>query len=372
MDPKITNSVETDNVLSFTIENVDVSFVNAIRRTLLSDIDIAVFKTMPYEENKANILLNTTRLNNEILKQRLSCIPIHIANPKEYPLQNYLLEVDEENKTDVMMYVTTEHFKIRNIITGDYVDEKSLREIFPPFEPDTGNGKYFIDFVRLRPKISDQIPGEKIKFTCEFSIANAKGDSMFNVTNTCAYGFTPDVEKISEEAAKLEQKWKDEGKATDEIAFDVKNWKLLDGLRYVIKHSFDFLLETNGIYENETLIVLACDVLLARLDKLGEHKNIKIIASKNTMPNCFDVILENEDYTLGNVLSYLLYSSFFEDKKILTYCGFKKLHPHDTDSIIRVAFSASTSDNEVVSQLFMEVIEIAKEVFRKIKKAFIK
>ena len=77
---KVFDLKEEDGVMTFTIANIDVSYVNAIRRTILSDIPIVCFKTTPYEQNKANIVINTTRLNNEILKQRLSCIPIFIKN----------------------------------------------------------------------------------------------------------------------------------------------------------------------------------------------------------------------------------------------------------------------------------------------------
>ena len=38
MDAKIANLKEEDNVLSFTIYNTDVSYVNALRRTILSDM----------------------------------------------------------------------------------------------------------------------------------------------------------------------------------------------------------------------------------------------------------------------------------------------------------------------------------------------
>ena len=38
---------------------------------LLSNIPTVVFKTFPYSENKCDITKNTTRFNNEILKQRL-------------------------------------------------------------------------------------------------------------------------------------------------------------------------------------------------------------------------------------------------------------------------------------------------------------
>jgi lysyl-tRNA synthetase class II len=76
MAPKIENLKEEDGKMTVTISNIDVSYVNGLRRTILADIPIICFKTAPYEENKAKISINTTRLNNEIVKQRLSCIPI--------------------------------------------------------------------------------------------------------------------------------------------------------------------------------------------------------------------------------------------------------------------------------------------------------
>jgi DNA-directed RNA polymerase alpha subunit len=82
MGSKVTDIKEEDGLLSFTISNIDVSYVNGIRRTILSDIPVVVFKTTPYEENKCNIFINTSRLNNEIVKQRLSCIPICISDYK--------------------------------------------------------------------------------------------------------------------------------------------------------------------------------------------------------------------------------------------------------------------------------------------------
>ena len=114
INPRIDNISESGDILSFTLSGVNVSLANALRRTILSDIETVIFKTAPQEENNAIIYANTTRFNNEILKQRLGCIPIHIKD-LEIPLKNYLMEVEVENLTDTIMYVTTEHFKIKNI-----------------------------------------------------------------------------------------------------------------------------------------------------------------------------------------------------------------------------------------------------------------
>jgi DNA-directed RNA polymerase subunit L len=369
MNPKIENYSEIDNTLTFTLSGVDVCFANAIRRTILSDIPTVIFKTMPYENSKVNIIDNTTRLNNEILKQRLSCIPIHITD-LDIPLKDYLLEIDEENITDTIMYVTTEHFKIKNINTGKYLEEKDTRTIFPPYMPPTGKAEYFIDFVRLRPKISDDIPGEKIKLTCEFSIGTAKEDSMFNVTGTCSYGYTPDPEQIKDELSKRQQTWKDEGKTEEEMKFESDNWKLLEGLRYVKKNSFDFILQSVGVFENNVLVLKSCDILIRKFMLLEDANNsgdLKIISSVTTMENSYDVILENEDYTIGNILNYILYMVFYRDTSQLSYCGFKKMHPHDSDSIIRLAFESPTSNKNTIKTMFKYAIEESIKVLQKIK-----
>uniref|UniRef100_A0A6C0KPB3 Uncharacterized protein n=1 Tax=viral metagenome TaxID=1070528 RepID=A0A6C0KPB3_9ZZZZ len=253
MSSKIIDLKEEDDLLSFTLSGVDVSYTNGIRRTILADIPVVVFKTTPYEENKCNILVNTSRLNNEIIKQRLSCIPICIKD-LNMNLKNYLLEIDVENKTDTEMIVTTKDFKIRDLVTNTILETNIIKKMFPPFIPPSGNNEYYIDFLRLRPKISDTIPGERIKLTCEFSQSSARDDNMFNVTGTCSYGFTPDIEKMNEQLEIRKQKWKDEGKNESEVKFEAKNWKLLEGLRYVKKNSYDFVIKTVGIYENIEII----------------------------------------------------------------------------------------------------------------------
>ena len=372
MSAKIENLKEVDDILTFTLSGVDVSYANAIRRTILSDIPIVCFKTTPNEENKANILINTTRLNNEILKQRLSCIPICIKD-LEIPIKNYVLEVDVENKTDTAIYVTTKDFKIKNMTLDSYLDEGDLRKIFPSYVPPTGKGEYFVDFVKLRPKLSEELPGERIKLTCALTLGTARQDSSFNVTGTCAYGCTPDETKIAEELAKRKQKWADEGKSEANIAFEAANWKLLEGLRYVKRNSFDYILQTVGIYENSDIIIKSCQILMDKfveLKQVLDKDQIEIIPSDSTMDTSYDVILENEDYTVGNILNYELYDTYYRDFKKLTYVGFKKMHPHDTHSILRMAFTEPTAGKDTVRQMLAAVFETAFKEISHIKGLF--
>ena len=62
---------EENGILTVIIDGINVSYINAIRRTILSDIPTLVFNCFPHDKNDADIHINTSRLNNEILKQRL-------------------------------------------------------------------------------------------------------------------------------------------------------------------------------------------------------------------------------------------------------------------------------------------------------------
>jgi DNA-directed RNA polymerase subunit L len=369
MNPIVEQFSEKNDELTFTISGINVSLANAIRRTILSDINIVVFRTSPYERNEANILTNTTRLNNEIIKQRLSCIPIYIRNIEEFPLDKYYLEVKVENISNSLMYVTTEDFVIKDIATNKPISESKTREIFPP-----GNTGDFIDFVRLRPKVSDEIPGGAIHLTCKFSIGNAKEDGMFNVVSTCSYGFTPDIDKIQEMLGRKRADWKQEGKSDADINFESKNWELLDALRITKKDSFDFTIQTIGIYSNFELLDKACNILISQFNEINiliETNEITIRKSQNTMENSFDIIIENEDYTIGKALEYLLYAKFYEGIQSLTYCGYKKMHPHDSDSIIRLAYKENV-DIQFIKQNLLECVADAIQIYKKVKKEILK
>jgi DNA-directed RNA polymerase subunit L len=358
MSAKIEELKESGDTTTFTLTGLDACYANGIRRVILSDIPIVVFKTTPHEQNKSNISINTSRLNNEIIKQRLSCIPICIKD-LEIDFDNYLLELDVENKTDTMMMVTTRDFRIKNLTTGSYLEENTLRDIFPPYIPSTGKGEYYIDFLRLRPKLSDDLPGERIKLTCTFSVSTARDDSMFNVTGTCSYGFTPDRDEMIKQLAIRRDKWSKEDKTAAEIDFESKNWNLLEGLRYVKKQSFDFIIQTVGIYENTEIIIKACQILIKKIDiqkRLLDTDELEIKPSENTLENSYDITLQNEDYTVGTILNNELYETFYSQHKMLSYVGFKKMHPHDEDSIIRVAFVETTSGKSAVKEILTTVI----------------
>lgn len=336
MDPRISNLNEENGTLKFTLTECNMSIANALRRIIVSDIPTFVFRTYPYSENKAEIRHNTTRLHNEIIKQRLSCIPINIQD-MNFPYKDYVIELDIKNETDNIIYITTRDFKIKNIVTENYSSESEVRQIFPPC-PITHD---YIEFARLQPKLSENIDGERLALRCALDIGTAGQDGAFNVTSTCAYECTPDVEKANQVWAEKEKAFKKEKMSEADIEFEKKNWFILEAKRFYVENSYDFVIESVGVFDNMEILTKACDIMIKKCEAFMydlEHGNVVIVTSETTLKNGFDITLKNEDYTLGKVIEYYLYQNNFIGDKSVSFCGFRKPHPHSVDSLIRLAF----------------------------------
>ena len=363
MEPRISNLIQEEGYLKFTLVDCNMSIANALRRIIISDIPTFVFRTFPYSQNKAEITHNTTRFHNEIIKQRLSCVPIHIDDIN-FPYHDYVVEVDVKNDTDNIIYVTTKDFKIKNTSSGRYSDESAVRRIFPP---SSLSGDY-IEFARLQPRLSENIDGERLTFTCGLDIGRASEDGAYNVISTCAYECTPDQAKATEMWGEKEKAMRKEDKTAEEIDFEKRNWMLLEAKRFCIPNSYNFIIETVGVYENMDIVIKACEVMVSKCRKFLydlENGNVPIIQSETTLKNGFDITLIGEDYTLGKVIEYYLYQEHFIADKTLSFCGFRKPHPHSIDSMIRVAFHNQV-DKVGVSGYFQGACDSAITAFTKI------
>jgi DNA-directed RNA polymerase subunit L len=100
-----------------------------------------------------------------------------------------------------------------------------------------------------------------------------------------------------------------------------------------------------------------------------ESDIVPIVISESTIENCYDITLENEDYTVGKVLEYFLYETYYMGEELFSYCGFKKIHPHDSDSKIRIAYKMPT-DKHMLRQHLKTVCNSSIEIFEKINKMF--
>ena len=370
--PRIVSRTDERGELRFTIDRINVSLANALRRVILSDISTIVFRTFPYSECKASITTNTSRLHNEILKQRLSCIPIHITD-QDFPYKDYQIEINVTADSSEIRYITTKDFKMKNRNSGKYLTDVKCREIFKQNEI-TGD---YIEFARLLPKMSEYGEGEQLAMTCDLDIGTAKEDGAFNVVCTCAYQMTMDPSKVDEAWRIKEADLVKEGIATigsEEMKVQRKNWSLLDAQRHTKDDSFDFVVETVGVYTNADIVNKAAQIMINKCTKFirdiesGENH---IIPTVSTIQNGFDIELKGEDYTLGKVLEFFLHDKHYAEDQTVTYCAFRKIHPHNPDSMIRVGFAETVGvDEGIVAQYITTCARDAIVVFEHIRDQF--
>jgi len=370
--PRIASKSDENGQLKFTIDRVNVSLANALRRVILSDIPTFVFRTFPYAECKANIIVNTSRIHNEIVKQRLSCIPIHISE-SDFPYQEYVLEVNVVADGGEICYVTTKDFKLKNKTNGKYLTDVKVHEIFPP-NPITGD---YIEFMRLLPKMTEYGEGEQLTLTCEIDVGTAKEDGAFNVVSTCAYQMTMDPSKVDEAWRMKEAELVKEGVAaigSEEMKAQRKNWALLDAQRQTKEDSFDFVVETVGVFSNADIVSKAAQIMINKCTNFirdiesGENH---IIPTVSTIQNGYDIELKGEDYTLGKVLEFFLHDKHYADDQTVTYCAFRKIHPHNPDSMIRVGFADTLGvDEGIVAEYITTCARDAIAVFEHIRDQF--
>lgn len=371
MNPSVTELTEEDSTLRFRLSGVNTSVANALRRIMLAEIPCVVFRTAPYADNKVDIEINTTRMNNELIKQRLSCIPIHISDTN-FPIANYIVELDKSNTSNVIEIATTGDFVIRDAQIGTLLQQSTVTKIFPP-DQFTGD---FIDIARLRPKVALDADGERLKFTARFDIGTANEDGSFGVVSTCAYAATPDKLRIDKELKLLAAELKSKGVSANDTDYQLKDWKLLKGQTFTIDNSFDFSVKTIGQFENMDIVYRATYIMSAKLDKfksaIAENPDL-IKPSETTIPNSYDITLIGEDYTLGKAIEYVLYSQYYDPSGKAThsmnFCGFRKPHPHIDISIIRVGFVSPTEPATLVG-ILSDATSALKIVFNKIADVF--
>jgi DNA-directed RNA polymerase subunit L len=346
---QITETRDGSN-LRFRMEGTNVSIVNALRRIILSEIPTVVIRSTPYDKNRVNIEVNTTRMNNEIIKQRLSCIPVHINESDFSSINDLVIELSVKNDSTILAYATSGDFKIKNEKTNTYISEEDAKQIFPT-DPITGD---YIDIVRLRPKTSNN--GEELKLTCSLDIGTSKEDSSFAVASTCSYSCVVDEQKVEEAWSLKKRELETNGNTAEELVLAEKNWRLLDSKRITIPDAFDFMLETVGVFTNKSIVGKACKIMIGKLSNIKEKIAMRDVINKSisTIENCYDITLQGEDYTLGKVLEYMLYSKHYDrfskvSDKTLHYCGFSKPHPHINSSIIRIGFIEKVDIDTIVS-----------------------
>jgi DNA-directed RNA polymerase subunit L/DNA-directed RNA polymerase alpha subunit len=378
-NPIIKDVNNIDGRAHFVVQNVDVCVVNSLRRVILSNIPTLVFRGFPHEKNNIKILKNTTKFNNEYLKHRISCLPIHNDNPTTFNtfIENYTVVLDEVNDTSDKKYITTEDFKIKNKKTGNFIDQAEVKKYFPP-DPLTGD---YVLVLILYPNFNNKNePNEMISLEAEFDIGTSEEDSTWNVVHNVTYEYVQDLVEVEKQAQLIEDD------------YERKDFKLLNAQRIYLPNEYKMTIETIGIYSNASLLATACNIIVSKISQIGEYVSQKsnILTKDEVRFNETNGIMDKDelekynnkyceiykdndfyvfkifqdDYTIGKLIEKYMYILY---EKEISYIGFKKEHPTELEAYIYFKFKRENVSTDTIYEMFQNVVKSLASIFGNIR-----
>jgi hypothetical protein len=207
----------------FDIQDLDLSLVNSLRRTIIADVPTACFVpdnkhclaagaddaitpastvnpetwTRPYAPPTIEIVRNTSVHNNEFVADRVGLVPIHFDETE-------LLDIID-NKVQWRFTLKARNGSgtvSKDVTSNDFVGTRDgapltqgdLSRLFPP-DPFTG---HHILILTLRPPSLDYPDGEDIELVCRPWIGTGSEDARWTPTSKCTFGF-----RVDERAAEV-------------------------------------------------------------------------------------------------------------------------------------------------------------------------
>jgi DNA-directed RNA polymerase subunit L len=336
------SNIKTDNdLISFDLNNnlkeFKISFANAIRRTIISDIYIHAI------DNKSIIFFeNTSMLNNEFLKNRLTLIPL-ILDLKNINYDNIVISCKKTNNGE----------NIENVYVSDFVCTHNENEIID-------NSTIFkypnILFAKLKNS-------NFISFECKLIKNNAYfGGSFFSPVSICLYTFKTDDKKVIE--------------ITKEMSEQNKKTFLTQDVERIYKKNdlgepsvYQFKIESIGFYDPKDILILGIKSLKERLNilkiELKNNKSKKVsILDNYENPDFFEFLIDNENETIGNLLS--TYITYYPN---VFFCGYVIDHPlkHNINFKIKLITNNNLENSiKVIEDMIIYLINLLDKILNEL------
>lgn len=377
MKSPFSDIIKKNNELIFNVTNIDVSILNSIRRVILSEIENVAFEYEPYnigDEQLIKITKNTCPLHNEFLQQRLSMIPINFSANEiiNFDQSKYKFVISKKNKSNEMLNVTTKDIEIYNE-KGTKYDNNFISRLFPEDQ----YTKDHILITKLKPNLININEGDEFNVEMYATKNIAKNYAGFGVVSKCVYYNEIDDNQADKILSKKIEEFKKENEGfTSE---DIENLKIdfnnLDRQRYFYKNQFDepnrfvFTIESECALAPNYLFYKAILILIQKIEKLiikFTNENISFVKVKNS-DNLYNLTIQNEKDTLGNLLQSLFYNKFIrEDKKeIINYIGYQSPHPLENHMIIKVQFTNKVEVKDI-KKIFIDGLENIQNYLKKL------
>jgi len=363
------------DTLKFDLSNCSSSFVNAIRRSIITDVETISFNTEDYENSDLKIIENTTSLHNEFILHRMGLIPIYSDNVATYNPDTYKFTLKKENKTQNIIDVTTNDIQVLNLETNELEDS----EKFFPKNEITGD---HILIVKLKPNPNGE--GQKIHMEGKSSKGVGSTHIRFSPVSNVLFINKQDPEKVNSEFSNYIQVLQQQNGVTFNEAETKKLAKRFqiekaERLFYTDENNdpnvFEFVIETCGVLKPHRILIESLSAVESRLKNFiteienslsGKPSNIKIKDSESVM-KAFDIIIQNENHTLGNLVqSYI--NKDYKDQNI--FVGYMNPHPLKKEIFFRIKSDDINTVKDIIVTTTSKLIDTFNRLRNEVLKQF--
>jgi DNA-directed RNA polymerase subunit L len=277
-------------VLKLSGSSINYAIVNTIRRCALDEVPCYAFC------NKSiDIEANTSIFNNDMMRLRLSQLPIYNTSPDVINLDIEYWDVDYGNSERLVHPDDTKLIEI-------YIDiENNKDEVY---SVTTNDCKYYLDSTEIECPYDKKYPILLVKlrrsevFKCHMKGVLGLGikNNIWSSVNTCFYEDLDNPENITKDT-----------KHTDINETEVES------------HKFKLTIESNGQMDEYEILKRICNIVKYRLLKIKDNVKTKYDHIVKPSDNVVNVVLEDENHTIGHILNYTIQSN----KKVL-FAGYSK------------------------------------------------
>ena len=362
------NKSQTDT-LKFDVLNCNSSFVNSLRRLIITEVETIGFNTQDYESSDINIIENTASLHNEFLLHRIGLIPINTDNIETYDTTKYKFILNIENTTNAPIDVTTRDIQIRNLETNSL----ESNEKFFPKNPITND---HILITRLKPTPYGN--GEKIHIEGKSSKGAGKEHIRYSPVSNVVF-----TNKINPAREELEFKKYVENNSDIEPSKLKTKFKLEESERcfYINDNGdpniFEFTIESCGVLKPHTILLEALNKMTLKLkmfmvefDKSISNSisTVEIRESKALMKS-YDIVIHNETHTLGHLIQSHI-NELFKAENI--FVGYMNPHPLEKKIMFRIKVNdvkkLKTLFSNTCTELIKQCDNLSTQVLKQFKK----
>jgi DNA-directed RNA polymerase subunit L len=291
------------------LKSVPVSFVNGLRRILLTDIPAVGITNI-------QILENTTSMTHEMLQHRVSMLPVNVRADEVAVIRDTQLELRTAAETEP-----------REITTDDFATVGPRGDILLK-DRDLGTPLLFMNLK----------PGEALHIKATLSIVPIKSSEV--CVSTFKNHIDPDLAKIDRDTFVAQVG--DDPIAQRDAAQMFDNFHIQRSYHRDANGRpdwFDFSVESIGTYSAVDLVKKAVGILQ---EKINEFAKTPVVREQE---GWYSMESLNESYTLGALVQEIMYQS-----QLAVHVAMDIGHP--LTPVLSVRFYTTTSTPEAVVDYF--------------------